>query len=365
VSRTFWAPGRVNLIGEHTDYTGGLVLPAALDRGIRIDGDRADRIELGSDGFEPAVDLPADGGSEHVEGWGRYAQAVAAELAKAGRPAAGFRGRIGSTIPPGAGLSSSAALEVALALALSAVADFQLDPMELVLLAQRAEHAAVGVPCGVMDQAISLLGRSGHALLLDTESLEHRQVPLPPGIAFTIVDSGVRRRLEDSAYAERRDEVERAVALLGGRRASEVSVPEADALAARANADELLSRRLRHVVSENERVREVVEVLERHPIDRARLGRVLRAGHDSLRDDLEVSTPELDLLVDLAYGAGAVGSRMMGGGFGGSVIVLVDAERADPVASAIVEQYVTRTGIRAVAYTARAADGARELTASR
>jgi galactokinase len=212
-----------------------------------------------------------------------------------------------------------------------------------------------------MDQAASVLGRSDHVLLLDTGSLEHRHVPLPPSLAFTIVDSGVRRRLEDSAYAERRDEVERAVALLGERRPSEVSAAEAAELV---SADPLLSRRLRHVVTENERVREVVEVLERAPVDHGRLGRVLRAGHESLRRDLEVSIFELDLLVDLAYEAGAVAARMMGGGFGGAAIVMVEREDADAVAQAIVEQYRARTGLTATAFSGSAADGARELTAA-
>ena len=340
MTRTFWAPGRVNLIGEHTDYSGGLVLPVALELGVRIDGDTADRLELTSDVF---------GAANPADGWGRYVAAVEAELDALGRPPVGFRGRVTSNLPVGAGLSSSAALDVAVATTLCAVADFELEPMAVALAAQRAEHRAVGVPCGIMDQAASVLGRAGHAILLDTASLEYRLVPLPPGLALVIVDSGVRRRLEESGYAQRRRELERAVPVLRG-------TPPADVAAADA-AD--LPPRLRHVVTENDRVRRTVTALEQG--DAAQLGAIFREGHESLRRDFEVSTPELDLLVDLAYDAGAAAARMTGGGFGGSIVALVDVDGAQATADAIVATYTERTGIEAAAHVTRAADGAREL----
>ena len=363
MTRTFWAPGRVNLIGEHTDYTGGLVLPAALELGIRIEAVAGgDRISLASDQLDGTVELAADGSPGGGAGWGRYVGAVAAELAELGRPPVGLSGRIHSTLPIGAGLSSSAALEVGVAVALCAVADFALEPVALALAAQRAEHKAVGVPCGIMDQAASVLGRAGHAILLDTGSLEHRPVPLPREVALVIVDSGVRRRLEDSGYALRRRELEQALQALHGRRPGDVTEPEAAALAAAAKLDPLLRRRLRHVVTENARVREVVAVLAEEPVDAVRLGELFREGHESLRRDFEVSTPELDLLVDLAYDAGALAARMTGGGFGGSIVALVEQRRARAAGDAILGAYAARTGsTRASVHVTRAADGAREL----
>src|SRR6188472_2187100 len=245
MTRTFWAPGRVNLIGEHTDYSGGLVLPVALDRGIRLT-------------VEPTrgpMELTSADGDV-----GRYADAMLAELEVLGRPAVNLAGRIESDLPIGAGLSSSAALEVALGLALCAVAEFAIDPLVLAQVAQRAEHRATGVPCGVMDQAVSLLGREGHALLLNTGSLEWELVPLPPELRIVVIDSGVRRQLEHSGYAERRAELERGLA---------------------GAVDPVALRRVRHVHSENERVREVVEALRSDPVDLGRLGELFREGHAS------------------------------------------------------------------------------------
>jgi len=355
--RAFWAPGRVNLIGEYTDVSGGLVLPVALDLGILVEGTADERIRLASDAFPGSVELDPNGAEDGQTGWGRYVAAVAAELAGLGRSPVGLSGRVRSTLPAGAGLSSSAALEVALAFALCAVADFRLEPLELALAAQRAEHRAVGVPCGIMDQATSVLGKEGHAILLDTSTLAYEQIPLPPGLAIVVVDSGVARSLEESGYADRRRELERALSALDGRKPSDLTDTEAEE--AEARLDPVAARRLRHVVGENLRVREVVEALTAtEGPSHGKLGELFRAGHESLRDDFEVSTPELDLLVDLAYDAGAVAARMTGGGFGGSVVALVVSERAEEVAEAVVIAY----GARANAYVCRAADGARELT---
>jgi galactokinase len=351
VTRAFWAPGRVNLIGEHTDYTGGLVLPAALDMGVRVEGRPAERIRLVSEQLEGVVDLDARGAGD-ATGWGRYVAAVGVELDALGRPPVGFAGRISSNLPIGAGLSSSAALEVAVATALCAVAEFEVEPMQLALAAQRAEHR-VGVPCGIMDQAVVVLAHEDRALLLDTGSLEHEAIPLPPELALVIVDSAVRHSNEESGYADRRRELEQALLVLDGRRPSEVAPDELPA-----PADPLLARRLRHVVTENARVREVARLLRAPGLDRGRLGELFREGHESLRDDFEVSIPELDLLVDLAYAAGAVAARMTGGGFGGSIVALVDADRTQRVADEIVDAYGHGT-----VYVTHAAAGARELPA--
>jgi len=319
MTRTFWAPGRVNLIGEHTDYSGGLVFPVALDRGIRL------TVEATQGPMELAS---ADGDV------GRYADAMLAELEVLGRPGVNLAGRVESNLPIGAGLSSSAALEVALGLALCAVAEFAIDPLELAQVAQRAEHRATGVPCGIMDQAVSLLGREGHALLLDTGTLGWELVPLPPELRIVVVDSGVRRQLEHSGYAERRAELERGLA--GG-------------------VDPVALRRVRHVRSENDRVREVVEALRSDPVDLGRIGELFREGHESLRDDYEVSTPELDFLVDRAYACGAVAARMTGGGFGGSIVALVTDHATERFLSTVV------AGTTADAFVTRAASGAHEV----
>jgi galactokinase len=327
----------VNLIGEYTDLAGGLVLPVALDLGIRIDAASAERISLHSEAYdEPAV-LEPDGAGLEDGGWARYVAAVAAELALLGRPAVGIEGRVSSTLPVGAGLSSSAALEVAVAVALNAVADFDVEPMTLAQAARRAELRAVGVPSGIMDQAASLLGRARHALLLDTGSLEHELVELPAELALVVVDSGIRRSLEHSAYAARQRELEQALA------------------ADPSELDETLARRRRHVETENRRVRAVVDALRTRRLDD--LGELFRAGHESLRHDLEVTIPALDRLVDLAYAHGAVAARMTGGGFGGSIVALAPADEAHAVGASVVREY----GDRGTAYVCAASDGAREL----
>ena len=308
MTASFWAPGRVNLIGEHTDYSGGLVLPVAIHLGIGLTVEPAARIALVSEG-EP-VELAADG-TGMTRGWGRYLAAVAQELAALGRQAVGIEGVVDADLPQGAGLGSSGALEVVLALALCAAADFELEPLDLALACQRAERRAVGVPSGILDQAASLLGREGSALLLDCGTLEHRWVELPPELAIVVVDSGERHTHEGSGYADRRRELE-------------AGDP----------------RRVRHVATENERVRATVEALERD--DLQALGALFAASHASLRDDYEVSTPTLDRLVEAALEAGALSARLTGGGFGGSVVVLAQRGRAEAVLQGTLAQAGTQ-----------------------
>jgi galactokinase len=276
-----WAPGRVNLIGEHTDYSGGLVLPAAIQLGVTVTARATAR--------DTVV------GEEHAD----LATAVERELALLGRPAVGIVADVSSTIPPGAGLSSSAALEVGIALALCGAADFELPPLELARACQRVELRASGVPCGILDQAACVLGEEGAAILLDCGTLEHRSVPIPDDAVFVVLDSGIRRSLADTAYAERRAELE------AGH-----------------------PRRVHHVESENERVVAFVEALERADLPAA--GRLLSESHASLRDDYEVSTPELDHIVEDAVANGAYGARLTGGGFGGSVLALFDRATVPP-----------------------------------
>jgi galactokinase len=276
------APGRVNLIGEHTDYGGGLVLPVAIQLGITLTFEPADQIVIDAPGGE------------------RFVDAVAYELAVLGRPDVGVRGTVEADLPQGAGLGSSGAFGVAVAVALCDVADFDMDPLELAAACQRAEQRAVGVPSGILDQAASLLGREGTALLLDCGTLEHRWVPLPDDVAILVLDSGERHAHEQSGYAERRRELE-----AGDR------------------------RRVRHVKTENERVRETVAALEGG--DARALGPIFEASHASLRDDYEVSTRTLDALVARALDAGAFAARMTGGGFGGSIVALAEPHRAQGV----------------------------------
>jgi galactokinase len=363
-----FAPGRVNLIGEHTDYSGGLVLPVAIGFGITVAGDASPhRIVLESAARPGTVELAADGsGAAQPPGWGRYVAAVAQLLAERGRPPVGLEGTVDSTLPIGAGLSSSAALDVGVALALCRVAGFELPPLELARVAQEAELRAVGVPCGLMDPAVSLLGRRGHALLLDCGTEGWRRVPLPEGLAVVVLDSGIRHALEDSGYAQRRDELERALASLGGRRPADVTVAEAMDAVGAAGVDDVAARRLRHVVSENERVRELVAALEAPggpELDR--VGAIMRAGHESLRDDFEVSLTELDLLVELAYDAGATGARLTGGGFGGSVVALAGEAGAAELVAVVEERYRARTGRPGTGYVCASADGAGDVPAGR
>ncbi len=346
-----WAPGRVNLIGEHTDYSGGLVLPIAIQYGITLEvGPAAEGITLSSEGFGKAATVPADGGGAAASGWMRYVQAVAAELAVAGRPPVGLKGTLSSDLPAGSGLSSSAAVEVAVALALCAVADFELEPLELALACQRAELRAVGVPCGILDQAACVLGRDGAAILLDCATLEHRLISMPSAAGWLIVDSAVGRSLENTAYGERRAQLEHAMQLVGVERSTEVDSSLIDGL------DDISRPRLRHVVNENARVQEFATALEQG--DLAAAGRLLGESHASLRDDYEVSIPELDLLVGLAEASGARGARLLGGGFGGSVLVLTDADRTEEIARAVTAGYRSETGKGGEALAVRPSDGA-------
>lgn len=251
--RTFRAPGRANLIGEHTDHTDGLVLPAAIDRAVTLEAELGGpAIMLRSAQADGEVVVPADGSQVPDAGWGRFVAAVAAELHAVGREPIGLRGQLASDLLQGSGLSSSAALEVVVATALCAAAEFELPPLELAALCRRAEHRAVGVPSGIMDQAASLVGRAGHGVLLDCGALTYERVPLPEDHVLLLIDTGVRRQLETSGYAQRSDELRAALPALGGRRPAEVDVRQLDALLR--GVDAVPTRRLRHVVTENARV---------------------------------------------------------------------------------------------------------------
>lgn len=348
--RWFRAPGRVNLIGDHTDYNEGFVLPVAIDLSCIVrampNDDGVVRVRSGD--LDGEVELAADGSTEPAavrEPWGRYAAGVVGTLAERGRPAVGIDAVVSTTIPLGAGLSSSAALEVALGLALCDAAGFELPLLELALACQEAEQVATGVPCGIMDQLASLAGRHNHALLIDCRSLDVRAIPLPPRLAVLIVHSGVSRGLVDSEYGERRDACEAIAALLGLQSLRDATPEQV--------ADE---PRARHVVSENARVLRAAEALEEGDVPA--LGPLLNASHESLRDDFEVSTPELDALVEALREAGAIGARLTGAGFGGCVVGLASRDQADRIVETAAGRYWAQTGKQPRAFVFRAVDGA-------
>ncbi|MFI0485529.1 galactokinase [Actinomadura sp. 9N215] len=340
------APGRVNLIGEHTDYNDGLVLPFALPLGVSVAAARRDDgvIEVRSHQAGGTVVAPVDGGTVVSEGWASerawaaYPVGVARVLREHGVGGASLL--IDSDLPQGAGLSSSAALECATALALCDLHGVEIDRPALALLAQRAENEQVGVPCGLMDQSASLLCKAGRALMLDCRSGLSGQVPFDPaaaGLTLLVVDTRASHALTGGEYGRRRAECEEAAGLLGVSALRDVK-DLAGALGTL--SDPVLRRRVQHVVTENHRVEATAGLLRAGAV--AELGAMLNASHLSLRDQFEVSWPEADAAVDAAVRAGARGGRMVGGGFGGSVIVLAPAGRADRVRDAIIAAYAKR-----------------------
>ncbi len=328
------APGRANLIGEHTDYNDGFVLPFALDRGTFAAAapheagvlELASRQERGGTGGARTVAIALDGlAPGRVTGWAAYPAGVVWALREAGFPVPGARLAVDSDLPQGAGLSSSAALECAVALALTQLAGLDVLRQELASIARRAENDFVGVPTGIMDQSAALLCQAGHALLLDCRSGETDSVPLDParaGLALVIIDTRARHALTESGYGARHIECEEAARALGVRTLRDVPGPESLA----GLADPVLRRRARHVITENQRVLEAAALLRRGQV--AGIGPLLNQSHASLRDDFEISWPEADVAVDAAVAAGALGARMMGGGFGGSVIALLPEDGA-------------------------------------
>jgi galactokinase len=364
--RVVRAPGRVNLIGEHTDYNDGFVLPAAIGLEtwvafVRTD-DRHVELVLHATGDRAGFALDAIGPA--VGGWIDYVAGTAMELARAGASTGGLRGIVAGTLPISAGLSSSAALEVAAALALLEPPDpstHGLDRIELARLAQAAENHYVGVQCGLMDQFAVVSGREGQALLLDCRSLAWRPVRLPLTThALVVLHTGSERRLDSSAYNARRAQCERAVAVIardhpevGALR--DVDGPMLEATARRLDAQTL--RRCRHVVDENARVLAAVAAFEAG--DLASVGRLFAASHASLRDLFEVSSPALDALVEIASAVdGVAAARMTGAGFGGATINLVRRDAVEALRAAVLERYPPRTGLTPSVFVVEPVDGA-------
>jgi galactokinase len=365
VARVVRAPGRVNLIGEHTDYNEGFVLPVAIDLEVRIalqpaqDGQvTLTSLDTGETGTFDAWAPPPPG-----SGWIDYVAGVAWSMAEAGLPVRGFAGVLSSSVPIGAGLSSSAALELASAWALSGGEAPPVAPMEVARLAQRAENVHVGVRCGLMDQFASACGEAGHALLLDCRSLEWRAVRLPEDLALVVIHTGVPRALGSSAYNERRAACERAVAVIAEREPGVRSLRDVDeAMLARiaGRLDDQAFRRASHVVAENGRVLAAVTALEGG--DHAALGPLFAQSHASLRDLYEVSSPELDALVGIATDVpGVVGSRMTGAGFGGCTVTLARRDAVEALRERVQQEYPAATGRTPTIWTTSAADGAGTL----
>ncbi|WP_425832779.1 galactokinase [Streptomyces fractus] len=340
------APGRVNLIGEYTDFNEGFVMPLALPHtAVAAAAPREDGVlRLHSADIDaPVVELRVDDLAPLSKygqgGWAAYPAGVVWALREAGHTVTGADIHLASTVPTGAGLSSSAALEVVTAYAMNDLYELGLDGAELAVLAQRAENAFVGVPCGVMDQMASSCATEGHALHLDCRDLSIRQVPFDlaaQGLQLLVVDTRVKHELGDGAYAERRAGCEEGARVLGVSHLRDVPYAELGRSVAElelAGVDEKVVRYVRHIVTDDHRVEQVIELLDAGDV-RA-IGPVLVQGHVSLRDDLRISCPELDLVVGTAMASGALGARMTGGGFGGSAIVLVESDEADTVTKAI------------------------------
>ncbi len=354
------APGRVNLIGEHTDYNDGFVLPMAIDRTIWIAlRPRSDRrVMLHSLDLQPAADFPLDDLKHTEGGWTEYVKGMAWALQGADLALQGWEGVSAGDIPVGAGLSSSAALELAVARAFAAVSGFAWEPAQMARLAQLAENKWVGVNCGIMDQMISAAGKAGHALLIDCRTLDTTLAPLPPGTAVVIMDTATRRGLVDSAYNERRSQCETAARYFAVPALRDVSLETFAAHAA--ELDGLTRQRARHVISENQRTLDAMTAMRQH--DANTLGQLINASHASLRDDFAVSSLELNQIVDCAQRQtiACFGARMTGAGFGGCAVALVRDNSAQAFAAAVAACYQAVSGLQPNIYICQPANGASE-----
>ena len=357
------APGRVNLIGEHTDYNDGFVMPAALDLCTYVAvTPRADRqFQVYSANFKEKYEIDLDsihpGRTNH---WSDYVRGVAGVLQSAGYQLRGTNLAITSDVPLGSGLSSSAALEVSTAWALLSNSQLGASPTEIAQMCQKAEHIYVEARCGIMDQFISCHGRAGHALMLDCRSLEFELLPIPPDVRLMVCNTMVKHEHASGEYNTRRRQCEEGVRALaevlpGVRALRDVTLEELEKHRERLNP--VIYKRVRHVVSENGRVKKAAHLLQAGDVKA--FGRLMADSHRSLRDDYEVSVAELDLMVELAKGqTGVHGARMTGGGFGGCTINLVDADHAEQVRGKLERAYEEKTGIKPAILICEASDGA-------
>lgn len=353
------APGRVNLIGGHTDYNDGFVLPMAIDRAVWLAlKPRTDKtVRLFS------LDLKTGSAFELHSltkggGWVEYPKGVACHLLKAGYELNGFDAVMTGDVPRGAGLSSSAAVELAVARAFAAASGFAWDAPKMAKIAQKAENEWVGVNCGIMDQMASAACKEGHALFLDCRSLEIQHAPLPGDVSVIILDTSTRRGLVASAYNERRSQCEQAARWFGVKALRDVSVEEFErGTRKEERLDKVVLKRARHIVTENARVLEALEAMKNGNVKR--LGELFNASHDSLRDDFEVTNDGLNIMVACAREQdGCHGARMTGAGFGGCAIALVQNENAKDFVNAVSAAYRQRSGLEAGVYVCKASEGA-------
>jgi galactokinase len=365
-TRVFRAPGRVNLIGEHTDYNEGFVMPVAIDFATSVTvAPRADRrVTVFSENFGEAIEFDLDDPEPRATNhWSDYVRGVVVVLEQSGHRLRGADLRIRGEVPIGSGLSSSAALEVASAYALLASSGHNVPPVELAKLCQRAENEFVGMRCGIMDQFISCCGQADKALMLDCRSLEYRLLPLPADLRLMICNTMVRHELASGEYNARRAECEAAVhhfvqSRPNVRALRDVTVPELERSVV--DLSEVIYRRCRHVITENARVLEAAKALEAN--DLKAFGHLMNKSHRSLRDDYEVSCKELDLMVEIAGQVeGVYGTRMTGGGFGGCTISLVKAESAERFKRTVAHGYEEATGLSPEIYVSSAAAGVGEV----
>ena len=355
------APGRVNLIGEHTDYNDGFVLPCAIDYHIAIaGGPRGDgRVRLVSanfDGQESTFDLDRSIERDPLAPWSDYVRGVAVSLLHRGHDLRGADLVIAGNVPLGAGLSSSAALEMVAGAAFARLGDLDVDGKTLALVGQEAENSFVGCSCGIMDQYVSMLGQADHALLIDCRTLEARSVPMPTGTSLVIVNSNVRRGLVDSEYNVRRAQCEAAAAHFGVRALRDLDLARLET--GGGDLDPLVFRRARHVVTENQRTLDAAEALAEG--DLVRVGELMASSHTSMRDDFEITIPAIDDLVEIidAVIDGRGGVRMTGGGFGGCVVALAAQGMVGQIRSAVEARYPETSGLEPTIYVCRASQGA-------
>ena len=351
------SPGRVNLIGEHTDYNDGFVLPIAIDRevwiALRPRDDR--RVVVHSLDYDAPLSFELGPISHAGTDWTEYVKGVAWALQEDGHTLKGWEGVMSGEVPRGAGLSSSAAVELAVQRAFATVSGLTWKPSEMALLGQRVENKWIGVNSGIMDQMIVAGGRKGHALLIDCRDLKLEPVPVPAGAVVVVLDTGTRRGLVDSAYNERRSQCEEAARFFGVKALRDV---DAKTFSARQNELEpLVRRRARHVITENDRTVQAAEAMRAG--DLTRLGQLMDASHASLRDDFEVTNDALNTIVTLARSQpGCFGARMTGAGFGGCAVALVAPEQAEAFVRTVNEKYKRATGNTSQCYVCQAADGA-------
>jgi galactokinase len=361
------APGRINLIGEHTDYNNGYVLPAAIGQHMAFTFEKNDSgalCRISSETFEKTLEADLHR-LQPAEGWENYVLGVLAELVKRSGKLSGFDVNFSSNIPSGSGLSSSAALECGLAFGLNTLFDLGLSPMELIRLSRAAEHNFVGTQCGIMDQFASVMGRKNHFMLLDCRDLHYRYIPADLGdCSLLLIGSGVKHTLAESAYNQRRGECQSGVALLretfpGIRSLRDAGLEHLHALAH--SLPKIVEQRCRYVIQENARVLKAVQALENS--DMAALGALLSESHRGLRDDYQVSCPEVDFLVDTAESLPEVlGARIMGGGFGGCSLNLVHTSALEKVRDQLCKAYLESFGREAEPLEVRISDGARILS---